>query len=198
MRVVVVLLTLLIVAAGVLPGEADARRRKGKAPRTIIVQDYTSDAGWTPIVERVVAAFSAVMPKNTPRLLYKRMNEPIDCWALSRVKKQHTIRVCSFQAHPNNDSIASADGRNVWLADNRLGRPSAPFWHDRGEGAEFARTFCHEFMHALTGLGDHYEYGYGYFDLPYAETDCFWGWQTTPGPHDIEQIRQAFIGRKRR
>lgn len=166
------------------PSVAEAKRN------TVVVRDYTSDAGWTPVVERGVDHLINAMPDGGPRLVYKRMGKIVSCRDLKKPKGKHrVIRICSYDRHPNNSSIASATRSVVWLANDGPVRPSAGFWSGEREGMELSWAFCHEMMHALTGTGDYYQYGYA--EPPYPEESCLWGWLPSPGPHDISLLREA-------
>lgn len=182
MRVVVILLALLIVATGLVPGESDARRHKADRQRTIVVQDYTS-AAWAGVVTQTVDDFNAVMPKRGPRLRYVREDG-----ACPDTRPKRSMLVCSVANDPRA-GYASPWGRYVFVNDTY-----AVGWH-----AQFrAQTVCHEFMHALSGVGDNRTFGPdGNAIYPLPDQSCVWGDLSAPGPFDIALLAELY-GSKRR
>jgi len=171
-RVVVILLALLIVAGGVLPGETDARRDR---KRIIVIYDYTSDA-LTDVVSQMVAEFAAVMPRSGPKLIYRRGEGP----CFDGHQQRNVYVVCSARSVPGGrDGFYSHYTHRVDLLEGMPAHHEAP-------------VVCHELMHALTGIPDNYD------ALP--DQSCVWGSLSTPGPFDIEQLALAYArpGRKRR
>lgn len=178
-RVVVILLALLIVAGGVLPGETDARRgRKGKPSRTVVVYDFTSSI-WDGVIEQTIADFNAVLPYHT-RLIHQRG----DGSCFNDFRYRYTYVACSVPSLSNASGRYNTFTRRIDLSDDVATRNP----QDR------KRIVCHELMHALTGVPDH-----NTFDPVTQQTiwahpteSCVWGTLSHPGPLDVDTLAVAF------
>jgi hypothetical protein len=160
--------TVLLALVLLLPSIAEAKPR----PRTVAVArevvqviDRTSTA-WNGIVQETVDDFNAIMPPKGPILRYVRGG--VGCAS--------EIPVCSG-ALPDNvlglawyypgDRYASIQVTDTWPLDQ--------------EGKE--AVACHEFMHALTHIGDNYGGN---------SQSCVWGRLPDPGIFDIDYLYRYF------
>jgi hypothetical protein len=158
---------LLLAAILLLPSIAEAKPRRHAAAEREVVQviDQTSTA-WNGIVQETVDAFNAIMPPRGPILVYVR--------GVAGCASQ--IPVCSGALPDNVLGLAWFFPGDRWasiqVTDTR------PLDRNGMEGVA-----CHEFMHALTHIGDNYG----------AVADsCVWGYRSDPGRWDINLLYKHF------
>ncbi len=166
--------TLLVLLALVmfLPGGTAAKGGAAWRAKSVVVYDHTSPE-WQPYVAETVAAFNAMLPSRAPRLVYTPMRER-PCTAMSYERGE--IAVC-FKGNDNATAFVVRH-RVIHGALVRLIGDDPP--DERGN------VICHEFMHALTGVPDDY-------DFPHEETSCVQGGGlNAPGAWDVFYARKMY------
>jgi hypothetical protein len=155
---------LLLAAILLLPSMADARPRQRHDREVVQIVDHT-DATWTAALLETIDDFNRVMPPSGPLLRYER--GAVGCAA-------DTIPVCSGDTDP-------WAGFTWWWTTQRYAQIEVKSPYDMPWDME--RVLCHEFMHALTHIGDNYG----------AVADsCVWGYLSDPGRWDITYLYKHF------
>ncbi len=142
------------------------------------VYDYTS-AEWRPLVESTVAEFNAVLPARAPTLLYHAMTET-SCSEIGPQLHRGGIVVCTVPSLPPPGELGTTD---FWVSKGQLSRVRITL-SATGDPEARDNTVCHEFMHATTGIPDHYD------ALP--TTSCVWGDLNAPGSFDAQYAHRAY------
>jgi hypothetical protein len=174
---------MLVLVSWLLLGPPAAAREPAWQRNRVVVYDYTS-AAWGGVIAQTVAEFNDMLPKNAPRLIYVRRTA-VPCEAIpTRRRKGDSLVVCSTTLIVHAGQTAGP--RLVQLAD----APINPL----------AGTACHEFMHALTGIGDNYVLGIdgGWTWITPGLDSCVWGWSTKPGSFDVAYAKKVYGKKKRR
>jgi len=168
MRIVLAVLALFLLSPDVLAGGAVW------TGKTVAVYDYTSPA-WDGIIAQTVAEMNAMLPKQAPRLLYRRMAE-VPCAQAPMRKK--AIVVCLVGAGDPSPAHASwwTHQHSISRAQVRLSPSASPNNH--------RKEACHELMHVLTSIQDNYAAA--------PDTSCVWGNLSSPGPFDVAYAKKIY------
>lgn len=177
---------LVLIAALLLPLAVEAKSDRGVAwseYKRVPVWDHTGGA-WDGDLAIAVSDFNTAMPKGVPALVY-RSAPAVPCPNIKR--KRRGIVVC-FDPGADGGMVTIApaaknDGyRRIVIEVN----PSIRVWMESATGA-----FCHELMHAVTGVGH-----------PANQREllpsCVLGTETTPGSWDVAFAKRVYAKRKHR
>jgi hypothetical protein len=152
-------------AGGVTSTARHSAANSNTRPQREVVKviDHTS-AGWSPIV--AVTELNAIMPPRGPILQYVRAE--FGCAS--------EIPVCSGDTGPD------AIGITWWWVGESWGNILLTDYHSLSP-LVMENVVCHEFLHALTHIGDNYG----------AVADsCVWGNLPDPGGWDIDYLYRYF------
>jgi hypothetical protein len=162
-----ILLAVFLIILGMMALITSAESKERRKDPIVIVNN--ADPRWDAVIKETVAEFNDAMPKNGPKITYRR----------GPVTTCETTNICSGPLPFDIWGTATLDdprhGR-IWLQDGTENPPLLK--HD------MENVVCHEMMHALLGLEDNYD--------TRPRTSCIYGHLPDLGSWDIKQIRKKF------
>lgn len=184
----VLTLTLLIgIMVGLMLGVAWSTRGTAAWTSNVVTVRVYAAPAWTPLIQRSIADYNAVMPARGPRLVVRVLPERSCGWVKRQRFARATITVCS---QPDGDGRGWAVYRVARhrFVDERaritlVGNPG----HDRYTPIH-QQVVCHELVHALTAVRDAYDT---------EPESCVRGSLDVPGAWDVALLERVYRARKR-